>query len=215
MSSNGRPKLALVAAGIGGTAVAGFGLGLGRDIYRKTKKNVELIALLLAAVFCPFIGGRGLVRGHNRGIFGTIFLTILGSLLLIVTGFCAATLLLFGILVLVGDGKTDTPFLLALLGGLVVTALHAGIGMVVGLVQRPKRLKAIAVGKFNERFLEENGFQETDGDDITHYDDSGQALRFLEAHQSRLVFMAVGRRGKRAFIDLDQDGRMVSYSGIA
>ncbi|RUY95819.1 MULTISPECIES: hypothetical protein [unclassified Mesorhizobium] len=209
-----RSKLALVAAGIGGPAVAGFGFAFGRDIYKKTKKNVELIALLLAAVICPFIGGRGLVRGHDRGIFGTIFLTVLASLLLIAAGLCAATLLMLGVLMLVADGKLDSPFLIALLGAFVLTALLAGMGIVVGLVQRPKRLKAIAVGKFNERFLEENGFRETDGDDITHYDDSGQALRFLEAHQNRLIFMAVSRRGKRAFIDLDQDGRMIGYSGV-
>ncbi|MBZ9746811.1 hypothetical protein LB516_16300 [Mesorhizobium sp. CO1-1-7] len=214
MNSKGRSRLALVAAGIGGTAVAGFGFAFGSDIYKKTKKNVELIALVLATVFCPFIGGRGLVRGHDRGIFETIFLTVLASLLLIAAGLCAATLLMLGVLMLVADGKLDSPFLLALLGGFVLTTLLAGMGIVVGLVQRPKRLKAIAVGKFNERFLDENGFRETDGDDVTHYDDSGQALRFLEAHQNRLVFMAVGRRGKRAFIDLDQDGRMVSYSGV-
>ncbi|ESX14459.1 hypothetical protein X768_01675 [Mesorhizobium sp. LSJC265A00] len=215
MSSNGRSRLALVAAGIGGTAVAGFGFAFGRDIYKKTKKNVELIALLLAAVFCPFIGGRGLVRGHDRGIFGTIFLTVLGSVLLIVAGFCAATLLLFGVLVMFNDGNAHSPLRFALVGGFVVTAIIAMIGLVAGVVQRPKRLKVIAVAKFNDRFLKENGFQETDGDDITHHDANGQMLRFLEGHPDRLVFLAVGRRGKRAFIDLDQDGRMVSYSGIA
>ncbi|TGV61077.1 hypothetical protein EN784_01370 [bacterium M00.F.Ca.ET.141.01.1.1] len=194
--------------------MAGFGLAFGRDVYRKSKKNAGLIVLLLVVVTCPFIGGRGLLRGHDRGLFGTIFLTVLGSLLLIAAGLCAATLLVLEFLLISDNGKLDNPFPLALSGGLAVTALLAGAGIVVGLVQRPKRLKAIAVGKFNERFLEENGFQETDGDDITHYDDSGQALRFLEAHQNRLVFMAVGRRGKRAFIDLDQDGRMVSYSGV-
>ncbi|ESY55575.1 hypothetical protein X744_19200 [Mesorhizobium sp. LNJC372A00] len=62
------------------------------------------------------------------------------------------------------------------------------MGIVVDIVQRPKRLKATAVGKFNGRFLEENGFRETDGDDISHYDDSGKALRFLEAQQNRLNF---------------------------
>ncbi|TIQ33082.1 MAG: hypothetical protein E5X48_25065 [Mesorhizobium sp.] len=209
-----RSKLALVAAGVGGAAVAGFGLAFGRDIYRKSKKNAGLIVLLLVVVTCPFIGGRGLVCGHDRGLFGTIFLTVLGSLLLIGAGLCAATFLILEFLLISDNGKLENPFAFALLGGSAVTAIVAGIGVVVGLVQRPKRLKAIAVGKLNERFLEENGFRETDGDDITHYDDSGQALRFLEAHQNRLVFMAVGRRGKRAFIDLDQDGRMVSYSGV-
>ncbi|TKB20415.1 MAG: hypothetical protein E5V75_04925 [Mesorhizobium sp.] len=209
-----RSKLALVAAGVGGAAVAGFGLAFGRDIYKKSKKNAGLIVLLLVVVSCPFIGGRGFVRGHDRGLFGTIFLTVLGSLLLIAAGLCAATFLVLEFLLISDNGKLENPFPFALLGGSAVTAIVAGVGVVVGLVQRQKRLKAITVGKFNERFLEENGFRETDGDDITHYDDSGQALRFLEAHQNRLVFMAVGRRGKRAFIDLDQDGRMVSYSGV-
>lgn len=34
------------------------------------------------------------------------------------------------------------------------------------------------------------------------------------SNTDRLVFMAVGRRGKRAYINLGQDGRMVGYSGI-
>lgn len=209
-----RSRLALVAAGVGGAAVAGFGLAFGRDIYRKSKKDAGLIVLLLVVVSCPFIGGRGLVRGHDRGLFGTIVLTVIGSLLLIAAGLCAATFLVLEFLLLSDNGKLENPFLFALLGGLAVTGVVAGIGIVVGLVQRPKRLKVIAVSKFNDRFLEDRGIRETDGDDITHYDDSGQALRFLEAHRDRLVFMAVGRRGKRAFIDLDEDGRMVGYTGV-
>jgi len=213
MFSGKRSKLALVAAGVGGAAVAGFGLAFGRDIYKKSKKNIEFILLLLAIIFCPFIGGRGLVRGHDRGLFGTIFLTFIGSVLLIVVGFCAATFLAFEIVVM-GKIDPDNPFPLALLGGFVTTAIITGIGILVGLFQRPKRLKAIAASKANEEFLITNGFRETDGTDITHYDPSGQALRFLEAHPDRLVFMAVGRRGKRAYIDLDKNGRMVEYSGI-
>lgn len=211
--SGKRPKLALVAAGIGGAAVAGFGLAFGRDIYKKSKKNFGFILLLLAVIFCPFIGGRGLVRGYDRGLFGTIFLTLIGSVLLIVAGLCATTFLAFQIVVM-GKIDPDNPFPLALLGGFVTTGIIAGIGVLVGLFQRPKRLKAIAVSKANEEFLTDNGFRETDGTDITHYDPSGQALRFLEAHPDRLVFMTIGRRGKRAFINLDQNGRMVSYSCV-
>lgn len=213
MLTGKRAKLPFIAAGVGGAAVAGFGLAFGRDIYRKSKKNIEIILLLLAVVFCPFIGGRGLVRGHDRGPLGTIFLTVAGSILFIAIGFCAATALTFQIVVL-GKIEPDNPFTLALLGGFATTAVLAGIGVVVGLIQRPKRLKVIAIGKANEQFLTNNGFHETDGTDITHYDPSGQPLRFLEAHPGRLVFMAVGRRGKRAFIDLDQEGRMIGYTGI-
>lgn len=208
-----RSKLALVAADAGGAAVAGFGLAFGRDVYNKTKKNIGLIALLFAAIFCPFIGGRGLVRGHDRGAIGTLFLTVLGSVLLIAAGFCVATIAVFGILT-VGNIDPDRAPAMAAVAGFVLTVTVAGIGVLVGLLQRPRRLKAFAVSQANERFLADNGFRETDGTDITHYDPNGQPLRFLEAHPGRLVFMAVGRRGKRAYIDLDQDGRMLDYSGV-
>lgn len=211
--SGKRSKLALVAAGGGGAAVGGFGLAFGRDIYKTSKKNIGSMLLLLAVMFCPFIGGRGLVRGHDRSVFGTIFLTCICSVFLIVAGFCAATILVFQIVVM-GNIDPDDPFPLALLGGFVLTAIITAIGFLVGSFQRPKRLKAIAVRKANEEFLTANGFQETDGKDITHYDPNGQALRFIEVHPDRLVFMAIGRRGKRASIKLDQDGRMVSYSGV-
>ncbi|MHA6643673.1 hypothetical protein [Mesorhizobium sp. A623] len=213
MFAGRRSKLALVAAGVGGAAVAGFGLSFGRDIYKKSKKNLEIILLLLAVIFCPFIGGRGLVRGHDRGVLGTIFLTIIGSISLIAVGFCTATFLAFEIVVM-GKINPENPLPLALLGGFAATAVMAGIGLVVGFIQRPKRLKAIAVGKANEKFLTDQGFRETEGKDITHYDPDGLALRFLEAHAGRLVFMVVGRRGKRAFINLDPDGRMIGYSGV-
>lgn len=213
MFSGKRSKLALVAAGVGGAAVAGFGLSFGRDIYKKTKKDIGIIVLVLAVIFCPFIGGRGLVRGHDRGVLGTLFLTVIGSMLLIAAGFCAATVVSF-MVVSMGKVDPDKAPAMAVLLGLVLTAVIAGIGCVVGLFQRPKRLKAFAASRANEKFLADNGFRETDGTDITHYDPSGQPLRFLEAHPDRLVFMAVGRRGKRAYIDLDQDGRMLSYSGV-
>ena len=104
--------------------------------------------------------------------------------------------------------------MLAIMIGAAVTAFLAGVGMLTGLYQRPKRLRAFAVKRHNERFLAENGFKETDGKDITHYAPDGQALRFLEAHPGKLVFMVVGKRGKRAFIDLDENGRMLSYTGV-
>ncbi|NKW11299.1 hypothetical protein HGG76_27245 [Ochrobactrum tritici] len=50
---------------------------------------------MLAVIFCPFIGGRGLVRGHDRGVLGTLFLTYIGSILLIAIGFVAASILAF------------------------------------------------------------------------------------------------------------------------
>lgn len=211
--SKKRSKLALAAVGVGGAAVAGFGFAFGRDIYKKSKKNIRIVLLLLATIFCPFIGGRELVRGHDRGLIGTVFLTLIGSILLIALGFVAAAFLAFEVIVLSGIDP-NKPIPLALLGSVTLTTILGGIGVLVGLLQRPTRLNAIAIAKANEKFLTENGFAEAGGADITHYDPNGQPLRFLEAHPSRLVFMLVGRRGKRTYINLDSDGRMIDYSGI-
>lgn len=211
--SQKRSNLALLAAGVAGSAAAGFGFAFGKDAYKKTKKNVFSILLILAVVFFPFLGGRNLVRGHDRGFCTTVFITLLGSVLLIVVGFCAATAVLFHI-VAMGKLNSENPLPLAVIGGLIITLVGTAIGLIVGLCQRPKRLRAFAACRANEKFLSENGFRETGGTDITHYDPSGQALRFIEAHPERLVFMAVGRRGKRAYIELDQSGRMMRYSGI-
>lgn len=210
-----KSTLALIATGVGGAAVAGFGLPLGRDIYKGTKKNGGNLLLLLAVIFCPFIGGRGLVRGHDRGVLSTLFLTYIVNIFLITIGFVAASFLAFqGIAATSKETEAGGVIVLAVVTGASVTAFLAGIGMLTGLYQRPKRLRAFAVKRYNERFLADNGFKETDGKDITHYAPDGQALRFLEAHPGKLVFMAIGKRGKRAFIDLDENGRMLSYTGV-
>jgi len=39
-------------------------------------------------------------------------------------------------------------------------------------------------------------------------------LRLLEENNDMLVFMAVGRRNRRAYINFDQDGRMIEYTGV-
>lgn len=208
--------MALIAAGAGGAAIAGFGLSMGRDIYKGTKKNGGFIVLLLTVIVFPFIGGRGLVRGHDRGFFGTLFLTYIGSILLIAIGFAAATLLVILFLATSGASGSDDNKLIMMIASFcgVVTAFLAGIGILVGLFQRPKRLRTIRIKRHNEQFLNKNGFIETGGQDITHYAPDGQALRFMEAHPGKIVFMPVGRRGKRAFIELDEDGRMTSYTGV-
>ena len=207
-------KLSMLAAGVGGAAVAGFGLAAGRDLYKSTKKNAGLLLLLGTALVCPFIGGRGLVRGHDRGFLATFFLTCIGNFLLIALGIAAASAIVFYFIAAGATQSSPATISGAIFIGASATLLMTAAGILVGLFQRPKRLKIFTVARANERFMHDQGFQETNGTDITHYDKSGHALRFLEAHPNRIVFMAVGRRGKRAFIDLDQDGRMTGYTGV-
>lgn len=215
MKLNNRSSLSLVAASMGGAAVAGFGLAAGRDLYKGTKNSAGLLLLLGAALVCPFIGGRELVRGHDRGFWGTFFLTYIGSILLLLVSIAASSSIIFYFSLFSTTNNDAASIAGAVILGTAITLLIALIGILVGLYQRPKRLKKFSIVRENESFLLKNGFQETNGTDITHYDLHGNGLRFLEAHPTKIVFMVVGRRGKRAFIDLDNDGKMIAYTGIA
>jgi len=213
MARNGSSALAALAAQVGNAATAGFGLSLGRDVYRKVRpKNTSNLVLLLLAVcgvFLPVLGGINLCQGHRRGWIGTIFLTFGASVLAVAAGF----LIILSPVVLFAHNFDDIDkemvgWILMITAGLTV------FGMLIGLYRRSGRLRRYAVINDNETFLARSGFKETGGSDVTHYDPDGNALRFLEADPERLVFMAVGRRGHRAYIDLDGSGRMLSYSGI-
>ncbi|RCW77698.1 hypothetical protein [Phyllobacterium bourgognense] len=211
-----RSSLALIAAGVGGAAVAGYGLSIGRDAWKSTKKNFLLILFLAAvagAMAVPFIGGRELVRGHDRGFFGTVFKTLVGSALLLASGFVMGFVAVW-LFVAYGNDNNAEVKAIALTFAAGATAMSGCVGLLWGLFQRPGRLRKIAITRSNDDFLQTAGIRETGGDNITHYDASGQALRFLEVHTDRLVFMAVGRRGKRAYIDVGSDGRMTAYSGV-
>lgn len=210
--------LSEMAAQIGNAAKAGFGLSLGRDIHRGVRpKNASPVVVILVAIcgaIPPALGGVILTQGYRRGWIGTIFLTIGLSILAVIVGF----FLIFFLAMLFADilFRIRTDDFIETYGGWVVaaTAGLALFGMMVGLFRRPRRLKRFAAIEHNEAFLAENGFKETPGKDVTHYDPEGNPLRFLEGDPERLIFMAVGRRGRRAYIDLDNSGRMVSYSGI-
>ncbi|MEZ0003230.1 hypothetical protein [Sinorhizobium fredii] len=223
-SKSKRSGLSGAAATVGKTAVAGYGLSMGHDLWKATKKGKDGISIILVVVgslVLPVLGGRELVRGHDRGFAGTIFKTILGSVLLTAVGF-ALTWFAFFILIGILAGSSDdngTANIFASWQAVLwlatwVTGTMWCIGLLWGAIQRPSRLKRIGLHRANERFLETQGFRTTDGDDITHFDPHGQPLRFIEAHSDRLVFMAVGKRGKRGYINLDAEGRMVSYSGV-
>jgi hypothetical protein len=209
--TKGKTKIAMLAAGIGTATVAGFGLAMGKDIYKSTKRNVLAVVVLASMVVGPFIGGRGLVRGHDRGWAATIILTILGNLLLISVGFISALAFMYFV-VMFFDLASERSLPLIIAGAGIITLLFTLVGIAVGMFQRARRLMAINISYENAQYLSNIGFIETDGSDITHYDPDGEPLRFIEAHSDRLVFMTIGKRGKRSFIQLDDDGRMVNYS---
>ncbi|GEC31680.1 hypothetical protein N181_01890 [Sinorhizobium fredii USDA 205] len=214
-----RSGLSVTAATVGRTAAAGYGLSMGHDLWKATKKGkdgLSIILVVLGSLVLPVLGGRELVRGHDRGFAGTLFKTFLGSLFLAAAGFALAWFVFFILIGLLASQPNGlpAPWQAVLWLAASVTAVMWCVGLLWGAIERPARLKSIGIQRANEQFLENRGFRTTDGDDITHFDPDGQPLRFIEAHSDRIVFMAVGKRGKRGFINLDAEGRMTSYSGV-
>ncbi len=218
VAKGNRSTLADLAAHVGHAAKSGFGLSLGRDIYHRVKpNNLSTAFVILVAMFgpiLPVLGGIRLLQGYRRGWIGTIFLTCGLSMLAMIAGLFV--MLLFAGLISDVLFRIPNNEFLERYGGwfMAATAGLTLFGMMIGLFRRRGRLRRFAAIEHNEAFLAENGFKETAGRDVTHYDADGNALRFLEASPDRLSFMVVGRRGRRAYIDLDENGRMLSYSGI-
>ena len=202
-----------IASIMGTAAVAGFGLSAGRDGWKWTRKSSFgiLVAALAAGSFIgPFWGFRELVRGHDRGAAGTIMKTVLGSLLIAILGAIVGSAVVISIGALFGE----TTFALSVVFAVGFLAVGAAIGLIVGMIQRPGRARAFRILRLNREFLARAGIRETGGKDITHYDNEGNALRLLDYHTDRLVFTAVGKRGKRAYIALTPNGEMTAYSGV-
>ena len=214
------------ASTVFGSAVAGYGFAIGRDAWRHTKKNgviLLILAVLLFGLCAPFFAARGVVRHHQRGFLRTLLATILGNGLL----WCVGVSVLFVTFVFIeallssqpssgtamqGGYASVSPGLFPLFVLVVVGITLAGF--LVGLWQRPKRKRAFTIALDNDRFLASNGIHETGGHDITHVDDEGNHLRLMEINRMYIVFMAVGRRNRRAYIHLDTEGRMVEYTGV-
>lgn len=84
---------------LGGSVVAGFGLSAGRDLYRKTKKNL-LMALIVICLIGIFFGGVWLARQYETAL-GAIF-GRLGALVVLVGSFCTVQVSLIFLLVMFG-----------------------------------------------------------------------------------------------------------------
>jgi hypothetical protein len=209
-----------------GSAVAGYGFAIGRDAWRHTKKNgviLLILAVLLCGLCAPFFAARGLVRYHQRGFLRTLLVSILGNALL----WCVGVSILFMTFVFLealfsaqpssssamqgGHGPVPLGFFPLFILAVVCITLA---GFLVGLWQRSKRQRAFTIALDNDRLLARHGIQETGGHDITHVDDEGNNLRLMEINKMYIVFMAVGRRNRRAYIRLDREGRMVEYTGV-
>lgn len=201
--------LGAVALGVGGSAVAGFGASAGRDLYKSVKKSTGFIVLLVAvaaAVSLPFIGMRNLLRGRAPGEGWKA----LGDILLVPAGIVIG----IGVALFAGLIMGEEPMAVTLMS-IIGAALVAGaLGLLFGLISRPGAQRRYAIAVRNEEFLVSHGIRETGETEITHFDADGNTLRLMERTQNSIVFMVVGKRNKRAYITLANDGEMTDYTGV-
>jgi hypothetical protein len=230
-----RPILRAVGLGVAGSAVAGYGLSIGRDAWKGTKKIAvpllfwtAVLLLIASPLILPFLGGRNLVRSYAAPA-ARQFWGVLSGVLLIVAG--ASLSLSLALLLMLDDSRDSTstslisdPNILIsdpniLISSpnirlwLAATATAIGLGVIFGLAQRGSRRKRFNIAKKNDAFLEKMGFVETGEQEITHYDGEGNPLRLLDQSDDTITFLAVGKRNKRAYIRLT-DGEMTGYTSV-
>lgn len=201
--------LGAIALGVGGSAVAGFGAAAGRDIWKGTKKASGFLILLIAiaaSVSLPFLGIRNLMRGHAPGEGWKS----IGDILMVPAGMAIGV----GVSVFSGLMLGEERFALAIITIVGSGIVAAVVGAIVGLGQRPSTQRRYSIAVANEAFLDGLGIRETGESEITHIDGEGNALRFMERTSNSIVFMAVGKRNKRAYIGLSPQGEMQNYTGV-
>jgi hypothetical protein len=192
------------------SAVAGAGLSLGRDAYRKARNNLLFIVLSIIALAGTAYGCWNMSRGHDRGPVGTLFITVLTNAILIAVSFSLFML----IMTVIANGHRNDgipPILTPIFIGLGLQAVLAVAGLAYGLKQRSKRKLAFLVDRENEHFLDRNGFRSVGGSQDLMVDQSGNELVLEDFRLDAVVFKVKGRRGVRAKILLDGDGRMTTY----
>lgn len=186
---------------IGGSAVRGFGASIGRDTWRAAKNNPVLFALLAlttAVVMLPFTVGR------DRGPASPQDKRVTSGILLIAAGVLLTLMLARSRLHL---GPLAVPLL-------ILAAVVVVMAVLYGWSRKTRGKAEIGVEEHNEQFLRQFGFQYIGETEITHMDGDGNPLRLVEQTDDSLVFQAVGRRNRRAYISISPEGRMLGYTGV-
>ena len=227
---------------LGGSAVAGFGLSFGRDVYKGTKKKTLLviaISIFLLSIFGTFISGVWLTRNY-RYIYSSIFSRIGGLLIAFISSIscsiCVFTIIQFAniyglgvqqyfiidpnpVLKLINEYGflSDTVKLIITIFfsvyGFSFTTIIFFIGLIVGYSQRSKRKRLWEAEVANEEFMQANNLHEYEDGTI---EDRANEQNFRVDHlgSDRITLFPLGKRGKRAYIYIDSNGHFSKYSGI-
>ncbi len=194
-------------AQLASAATSGFGASLGRDLYRGVKKN-PVIAFIIGVLLLAF-GWRNLFLGQGRSLIYLVFVTGIGSALMIAAGASLTGLGGYYVGALIFQQNTTGQALVAV-GALAIVSL---VGILWGRRDRRARQRQAEIASLNLAFMEDIGLRDSGFDSDMLEDADGNRLKLIEQTDDRLVFSVAGRRGLRAAIQL-AGGEMVSYSGI-
>lgn len=187
-----------------GSAVGGFGFSAGRDAYRKLSRNIGLIIVAIVLLGGTAYSVWNLVRGHARpSVFRLIGCIVLAAVSTVATYFAVT-------MFTQSSTTTLTVFQRLVLTG-AVQGVVALLALAVGAIQRPGRVRRFAIARHNLDFLDANGLRDVGGRDQTMVDSLGNELALDDQRLDAIVFKVPGRRGVRAKIELDADGRMLAY----
>ena len=184
-------------------ATYGFGASFGRDLYKAAKKNPIVWAII--GILMIAYGWRNFYLGIGHGAAYKVFVTFLGSTLLIAMG--TGGFLFVG--AAMAEDTNGTSVLIVL--GLIILSTLAG--NIWGAKDRKKRIRVEELAEQNAAFLNEIGLRDSDFDTDLLQDADGNLLKLIEQDDSKIVFSVAGKRGLRAAIRLEQ-GRMVDFTGI-
>lgn len=190
-----------------GSATAGFGGSFGRDLYKSAKKNPAIYAVMGALLLV--FGWRNAFLGYGRSTAYFVFVTVIGSTLMILVG--GALLAVFAHMFALSFVGQNHPLAAMFSGGAVLVSSVGGI--LWGRSARAARIREIHLAVLNYHFLDENGFSESEFESDQMVDADGHTLKIIEQTPEKIVFSVVGRRSLRAAIRL-QDGEMMSYTGV-
>ena len=219
---------------VAGSALAGFGLSLGRDTYKQTKKDIDglIVALFIFLALAFFIYGLflssvWLFRNYQTQV-GTIF-----------KKFFALVVFVFIYIATVGTLLNIEPTAKVLLTHAIETGLFAPVfghlvsslgtssflgitfllqnllvfaGCLTGYVQRKKRRLAWEAEAHNVSFFDENGLEQLDDNNLR--DIEGNRFRLKNTFANEIEFIAEGRRNKRGYIKYDETGKYTEWSGL-
>ena len=213
---------------IGGSALAGFGLSLGRDIYKKAKRHWPLL-LILVCLAGVYFAGLWLFRNY-RTLAGSI-LKKTGALIVLVLsciGVYTAAAITVGVFVpsvLTPQEEMANSAIGSFSGSpllwiLIVQGVLFLAGAAVGMSHRTRRRLAWEAEKHNESFLREHDLEVVDADEkgsLRLRDlSSNVGYRLMDDLKlgGELEFMALGKRNKRAYLQYDGTGKYTSWSGL-